>query len=193
MARWAGVVEDLANRWHELLEPVATSQVALLIVPTGWGRSYVLHEFAALIEHAEGPVTLLVQIGGETLTEDAGVQAKLLGDLLSQAASRNRAAELIGVDRFSGKVQLGLGVAGLFVSGLAAAIGFLLSSVAVGVASTAWNTSPTGQEGALARIARAVAAVSVSAPIVVTIDDADALNPALAATLIDNPLSAKLS
>jgi hypothetical protein len=114
--------------------------VALFTAPPGWGRSHVLHEFAALTERDEGPITLLVQIHGRSLPEDVGMQAKLLGDLLSEATSRNRAAELIGVDRFSGKVQLGLGVGGLFASGLAAAVGFLLASVAVGAAGAAWDT-----------------------------------------------------
>lgn len=185
-SRHAAAIEELANRWRELSRPGAASKVALLAVPSGWGRSRVLHELAALIEGDEGPVTLLVQIDGRVLPEDTGMQAKLVGDLLSQAESRNRVAQLLGLDRLSGRVQLGIGVGGLFASGLAAAVGFLFASVAVGAASAAWDTSATGEEGTLARIARAVAGVSVTAPVVVILDDADYLNPGLTATLIEN-------
>ena len=189
MSRHAAALEELANRWHELSGPRAVPEVALLVAPPGWGRSHVLHNLAALIERDEGPVTLLVQIDGKALPDDVGMQAKLVADLLSQATSHNRGAELLGLDRLGGKVQLGIGVGGLFASGLAAAVGFLVASVAVGAASTAWDTSPAGQEGALARVARAVAAVSVTAPVVVIIDDADQIDSGLAATLMENLVS----
>ena len=186
MSRHAAAIEELANRWRDLSRPGAASEVALITVPRGWGRSHVLHELAALIESDEGPVTLLVQVDGRVLPDNTGMQAKLVGDLLSQATSHNRTAQLLGLDRLGGRAQLGIGVGGLFASGLAAAVGFLLATVAVGAASTAWDTSTRGQEGTLARMARAVAAVSVTAPVVVILDDADQLNPGLAATLIEN-------
>ena len=189
MSRYAGAIEELANRWRELSRPGAASEVTLITVPPGWGRSHVLHELAALIESDEGPVTLLIQVDARVLPDDTGMQAKLVGDLLSQATLHSRAAQLLGLDRLGGRVQLGIGVGGLFASGLPAAVGFLLASVAVGAASTAWDTSTTGQEGTLARMARAVAAVSVTAPVVVILDDADQLNPGLAATLIENLIS----
>ena len=47
-------------------------------------------------------------------------------------------------------------------------------------------TRPAGQDGALARTARAVAAVSVQAPVTVIIDDADCLDEGLAVTLVEN-------
>ena len=50
----------------------------------------------------------------------------------------------------------------------------------------AWDDSPAGQDGALARTARAVAKVSVDAPVTVIIDDADCLDEGLAVTLAEN-------
>jgi tetratricopeptide (TPR) repeat protein len=186
ISRYTAAIEELANRWREVSRPGAASEVALLTVPPGWGRSHVLHELAGSIESDEGPVTLLVQIDGRVLPDDIGMQAKLVCDLLGQATSHNRAAQLLGLDRLGGRVQLGIGLGGLFASGLAAVAGFLLAGVAVGAASTAWDTSTTGQEGMLARIARSVAAVSVTAPVMVILDDADRLNPDLVATLMEN-------
>ena len=81
---------------------------------------------------------------------------------------------------------MGLGIGGLFVSGLAAAVGFLLAGVAVGAAGKAWDDSPAGQDGAVARAARAVAETSVRVPAVVIVDDADWLDEGLAVTLIEN-------
>ncbi len=96
------------------------------------------------------------------------------------AAMRSRLAELLGLDVAAGRLQLGLGVGGLFVSGLAAAASVLIASLAVTAAGKAWDGSPAGEEGAVARAARAVAAVPVSVPVVVIIDDADRLDPGLA-------------
>jgi hypothetical protein len=189
MSRHAGAIADLCNRCRGLSEVGSGSQVAPLSVPPGWGRSHVLNGFAGLIGSDVAPVTLTVQIDGNMLPSDAGMQAKLIGDLLSQATSHNRAADLLGLDRLGGRIQLGIGVGGVFASGLPAAVGFLLASVAVGAVATAWDTSPAGQEGTLARVARAVAAVSVTAPVVVILDDVDQLDPDLAVTLIENLVS----
>ena len=81
---------------------------------------------------------------------------------------------------------MGIGVGGLFVSGLAAAVGFLVAGVAVGAVGKAWDDSPAGQDGALARTARAVAETSVQVPAVVIVDDADCVDENLAVTLIEN-------
>ena len=90
------------------------------------------------------------------------------------------------MDRLGGITQMGLGVGRLFVSGLAAAVGFLVAGAAVAAAGKAWDDSPAGQDGALARAARAVAETSVRVPAVVIIDDADSVNQGLAVTLIEN-------
>jgi tetratricopeptide (TPR) repeat protein len=90
------------------------------------------------------------------------------------------------MDKLSGQAQLALGVGGLLLSGPLAGVAFLLAGLAVGAVGKAWDDSPAGQDGALARAARAVAAVSVDAPVVVIIDDADDVNEGLAVTLVDN-------
>jgi hypothetical protein len=74
----------------------------------------------------------------------------------------------------------------LFVSGLGAAVGFLVAGVAVAAAGKAWDDSPAGQDGAVARTARAVAETSVRVPAVVIVDDADWVDEDLAVTLIEN-------
>lgn len=74
----------------------------------------------------------------------------------------------------------------MFASGLAAAVPLLLTSLAVTAAGNAWDASPSGQQGAVARAARAVAAVSVPAPVLVTVDDAELLDLDLAVTMIEN-------
>ena len=102
------------------------------------------------------------------------------------AAVRSRVAQLLGLDAVAGRVQLGLAVGGLFLSGMAAAGGILIASLGVTAAGNAWDSSPSGEEGAVARAARAVSAVSVSVPVAVIIDDADRLDSGLARALITN-------
>ena len=53
-------------------------------------------------------------------------------------------------------------------------------------AGNAWDASPAGQQGALARAARSVAAVSAALPVLVIIDDADRVDQDLALTMIGN-------
>lgn len=91
---------------------------------------------------------------------------------------------LLELDRVPGQVQLAAGLGGLLTSGVAAAASLLVASLAVTAAGNAWDSSPAGERGAVARAARELARVSVSAPIVVVIDDADCLDPGLAVTLI---------
>ena len=161
------------------------SQVVLLAVPPAWGRPAVLNKFRTVVEDLDAPVTLVVGIDGR-MPPGVAVQAVALREALLTAAVRSRLAELLGLDASAGRVQLGLGVGGLFVSGLAAAASVLVASLAVTAAGKAWDGSPAGEEGAVARAARAVAAVSVSVPVVVIIDDADRLDPGLARTMITN-------
>ena len=120
------------------------------------------------------------------MPDGLGLQALELRELFSEARVEHRVAELLGVDRLGGVTQLGLGVAGLFVSPLAALVGLLLAGVGVGAAGKVWDDSLAGQEGMVAKLARAVAAVSVSVPVVVIIDDADRLEPDLAVILVEN-------
>ena len=53
-------------------------------------------------------------------------------------------------------------------------------------AQNAWDASPAGQQGVLARAARAVAAVSAEVPVTVLVDDADRFDVSLMALMIDN-------
>ena len=163
------------------------SRVVLVKVPSGWGRTTVLDRFQAQIEaRQDAPITLTIRISGRDLPSETSLQAQALRDLLAPATARHRAAELLGLDRPAGATQLGLGVGALFFSGLTAGISFLLAGLAVGAAGKAWDDSPAGQDGALARAARAVAAVSVSVPVVVIVDDADCLDVGLAVALVEN-------
>ena len=90
---------------------------------------------------------------------------QLLRADLDEAAEQRRVVERLGLDA-AGRAQLGLGVANLFFSGLTAGFSFLLAGLAVSAAGKVWDDSPAGQDGALARTARAVAAVSVQAPVI---------------------------
>ena len=184
--RHALVLEELAECWEDLCIRQTGSRAVLVQVPHGWGRTCLLDRFAVFTQRDKGPVALKVRIDGKSLPGGMGVQAQVLRDLLMEVGRSRRAAELLGVDRPSGVIQLGLGVGGLFVSGLAAAVSFLLATVAVGTAGTVWDGSPAGHDGAVARAARSVAAVSVSIPVAVIIDDIDQLEQELAVTLVEN-------
>ena len=184
--RHAELAGELVEWWEDLWQRGTTSRVVLVAVPPGWGRTTVLDRLAKAAGADDAPVTLIARINGQELPEGAGVQAAVMRDCLAEAAMRHRAAELLGLDRLGGITQLSVGVGALFVSGLAAAVGFLVAGVAVGAVGKAWDDSAAGQDGALARTARAVAEASVQVPAVVIIDDADCLDENLAVTLIEN-------
>jgi hypothetical protein len=181
----AAALEELVEWWQDLLRQEINSRAVLLPTPTRWGRTHLLNQFAAVIE-ADEAVSIVVPVRGASLPDGLGLQALALRDLFREARVEHRAAELLGADRLGGVIQLGLGVAGLFMSALAAQVGLLLAGVGAGAVSKVWDDSPAGQEGTVARLARAVAAVSVSVPVVVIIDDADRLEPDLAVILIEN-------
>jgi hypothetical protein len=186
--RHAQLAGELIEWWEDLWQRGMTSRVVLVAVPPGWGRTTVLDRLAEAAGADDAPVTLIARINGRELPEGPGVQAAVLRDCLAEAAAPHRVAELLGLDRLGGVTQMGLGVGGLglFVSGLAAAVGFLVAGVAVGAVGKARDDSPAGQDGALARTARAVAETSVQVPTVVIVDDADCLEENLAVTLIEN-------
>ena len=183
--RHAAVLGELVEWWQDLSRQEINSQAVLLPVPPQWGRTHLLNQFAAVVEEDEA-LSIVVPVRGASLPDGLGLQAETLRELFRDAHVEHRVAERLGVDRLGGAVQLGLGVAGLFVSPLAALVGLLLAGVGVGAAGKVWDDSPAGQEGSVAKLARAVAAVSVSVPVVVIIDDADRLEPGLAVTLIEN-------
>jgi hypothetical protein len=183
--RHATALNELVEWWQDLSRQEINSRAVLLPVPPRWGRTHLLNEFAAIVEDDE-TISIVVRIPGAALPDGLGLQALELRKLFSDAHVEHRVAELLGVDRLGGATQLGLNVAGLFMSPLATLVGLLLAGVGVGAAGKAWDDSLAGQEGMVAKLSRAVAAVSVSAPVVVIIDDADRLDPDLAVILVEN-------
>jgi hypothetical protein len=183
--RHAAALNELVEWWQDLSRQEINSRAVLLPVPPRWGRTYLLDQFATVVEDDEA-VSIVVRVPGAELPDGLGLQALELRKLFSEARVEHQVAELLGVDRLGGVVQLGLGVAGLFVSPLAALVGLLLAGVGVGAAGKVWDDSLTGQEGMVAKLARAVAAVSMSVPVVVIIDDADRLELDLAVILVEN-------
>ena len=181
--RHRAAAEELAEWWEDLCERGIGSQVVLLAVPPGWGRSAVLEKFRALAEGDAGPVALAAAVDGN-LPPGRAVQAAALRDALTAVSQQPRLIRLLELDTVPGRVQLAVGLGGLLVSGPAAAAALLVASLAATAAGNAWDTSPAGAQGAVARAARELARVSVSVPVAVIVDDADCLDPGLAVTLI---------
>jgi tetratricopeptide (TPR) repeat protein len=182
--RQRGALDELVEWWEDICHRKIGSQAIFLAVPRGWGRRTVLDGLAAGIDDPDAYPTIAVRIPAGSLPEGAALQAEMLRDCFAGAVVRHRAAELLGVDRLGGVIQFALGVVGLMTSAFGALLGMLAANVAVGAASRVWDDSPAGEEGAVARLARAVAHVSVSIPVVVMIDDADQIDTDLALALM---------
>ena len=183
VGRHGALGEELAEWLEDVTAGGIGSRVVLVAVPAGWGRSPVLQKFAALASADEGPVTLVAPISGD-LPPGRAVQAPALREDLEAAAREPWVVRRLGLGTAAGQAQLGLGLGGLVASGPAAAAGLLVASLAVTAAGSAWDDSPAGEDGGVARAARFLARVSVQVPVVVTIDDADCLDPGLALALI---------
>jgi hypothetical protein len=182
-SRHRAVLQELTKWWEDMRDRGTGSRVVLVPVPRRWGRSRVLEEFRGVVEDLDGPLVFPVSC---TPLAGRAVQAQELREALTTAELGSRAAGLLGLDTRAGEVQLGLGIGGLFASGLGVLVPLLLTSLAVTAAGNAWDASPSGQQGAVARAARAVAAVSVPAPVLVTVDDAELLDLGLAVAMIEN-------
>ena len=183
--RHQAVLEELTEWWEDVRDGSIGSRVVLLEVPPGWGTRAVLDAFREVAKDPDGPVTISVSVDDVPLVGGA-IEAGALRDALITPSVWSKTAELLGLDSAAGEVQLALGVGGLFASGMAMAASMLLASIAVTAAGNAWDASPAGQQGALARAARSVAAVSVAAPVLVVLDEADRLDQNLALTMISN-------
>lgn len=85
----------------------------------------VLEVFRAVAESDGGSVTLVLTIG-RALPPGCAAQADALRESLLAAGRQSQVARLPGLDTAVGQVQLGLGVGGLLVSGLAAAVSMSL-------------------------------------------------------------------
>jgi tetratricopeptide (TPR) repeat protein len=181
--RQAEVLDELEEWREDVRERGIGSRVVLLVAPAGWGRSAVLARFQADVDEADGPITVTAGIDGNQPGGRA-VQAAALRKALTDIAPPSRAAELLDVDTPAGKAGLGLDVASWFVPGLGAAVSLTGLSRLLGAAARERDDSPAGEAGAVARAARAVAAVSVKVPVVVVLDDADLLDPGLARAVI---------
>jgi hypothetical protein len=180
----AEVLEEL-REWLEDVSGGIGSRVVLLAAAAGWGRSTVLARFRDLADDADGPAAALVVVDGGQPGGRA-VQVAGVREALAAVAPPSRAAEVLDLDTAGGRAALGLEVAGLFVPGLglAGGVSVMVGSRLLAAAGRAADDGPAGEAGAVARAARAVAAVSVRLPVVVVIDDADLLDAGLARALI---------
>ena len=180
--RQKAVAAELAQWWDGLRLGGRGSHAVLLAGP-GWGRSTVLDQFPEIIR-ADTPVSLEVRINGRSLPDRPGPQAAALRDSLLGAGVRRQAAALLCRSRLRGAPRLGAG--SLLLTGIAGTISLLQAGLAAAAAGGVADDCPASENGAAARAARVVAAVSASAPALVVIDDADYLEPGLAVTMIEN-------
>lgn len=182
--RQQAAAAELAQWWDGIWQGGVGSHTVLLAGPAGWGRSTVLDQLPQLIRAAGRPVGLEVRINGKSLPTEHGAQAAAVRDSLLGPDIRRHAAALLCRSRLRGPRRLGTDR--LLPSGIAGTISLLLASLAAAAAGSVADDDPAGQNGAAARAARIVAAVSVPVPTLVIMDDADELAPDLAVTVIEN-------
>jgi hypothetical protein len=181
--RQKAAAAELAQWWDGLRLGGSGSHAVLLAGPVGWGRSTVLDQLPEIIR-ADAPIGLEVRINGRSLPDGPGLQAPALRDSLLGAEVRRQAAALLCRSRLRGAPRPGAG--SLLLTGLAGAISLLQAGLAAAAAGGVVDDCPASENGAAARAARVVAAVSASVPTLVVIDDADYLDPGLAVTMIEN-------
>jgi hypothetical protein len=180
--RQKAAVAELAQWWDGLRPGGSGSHAILLAEPAGWGRSTVLDRLPEIIR-TDAPI-LEVRINGRSLPDGPGLQAAALRGSLLGAGVRRQAAALLCTSRLRGAPRLGAG--SLLLAGMAGTISLLQAGLAAAAVGGVADDSPASENGAAARAARVVAAVSASAPALVVIDDADYLEPGLAVTMIEN-------
>jgi hypothetical protein len=182
--RQQAAAAELAQWWDGIRRGGAGSHAVLLTAPAGWGRSAVLDQLSQLTASAGGSLSLRVRLNGASVPPGPGPQAAAVRDSLLGPEVRRQAAAMLCRSRLRGTRRLG--TERLLPSGIAVAISLFLASLAAAAAGSQTDDDPAGQNGAAARAARVVAAVSVSVPTLVIIDDADELAPDLAVALIEN-------
>jgi hypothetical protein len=182
--RQKAAATELAQWWDGIQTGGVGSHAVLLAGPSGWGRTTVLNQLPELISATGAPVSLAVRISARCLPDGPGLQAAALRDALLGIDVRRQAAAVVCRSRLRGAPRLGTG--SLLLAGIAGTISLLLAGLAAAAAGGLADDSPASENGAAARAARVVAAVSASAPALVLIDDADYLEPALAVTVIEN-------
>jgi hypothetical protein len=182
--RQKAAVTELAQWWYGIRQGGIGSHAVLLAEPAGWGRTTVLDRLPEIISKADDPISQVVRIDARTLPDGPGLQAPALRDGLLGAEVRRQAAALLCRSHLRGAARLG--TATLLMSGMAGTISLLLAGLAAATAGGVADDGPASENGAAARAARVVAAVSASVPTLVVIDDADYLDPGLAVTVIEN-------
>lgn len=182
--RQQAAAAELAQWWDGIRQGGVGSHAVLLAGPVGWGRSTVLDQLPRLFEAAGCPVGLEVRINGKSLPDGPGPQAAVVRERLLGADVRQQAAALLYRSRLRGPRRLGTDR--LLQSGIAGTVSLLLACLEAVAAGATAGDGPASEDGAAARAARVVAAVSASAPTLVIIDDADELSADLAVTVIEN-------
>jgi AAA ATPase domain len=182
--RQQAAAAELTQWWDGIRQGGVGSHIVLLAGPPGWGRSTVLDQLPQLMSAAGRPVGLQVRINGKSLPAGPGARAAAVRDSLLGVDIRQQVAALLC--RSGLRRPRRLGTDRLLPSGIAGTISLFLASLAAAAAGSVADDDPAGQNGAAARAARVVAAVSVSVPTLVIIDDADELAPDLAVTVIEN-------
>ena len=182
--RQKATATELAQWWAGIRQGGIGSHAVLLAGPPGWGRSTVLDQLPEIIGGADAPLSLHVRINGRSLPDGPGPQAQALRDSLLGAEVRRQAAVLLCRSRQRGVARLGAD--SLLASGMAGTISVGLAALAAAAGGSPADARPAGENGAVARAARVVAAVAAANPTLVAIDDADYLEPGLAVTMIEN-------
>src|SRR6185437_10311329 len=182
--RQKAAAAELAQWWEGVRHGGVGSHAVLLAGPSGWGRSTVLDQLPTSIGSADAQASLVVRIDSRSLPCEPGSQATALRDSLLSAEVRRQATTLLCRCRLRSTVRPVTG--SLLNSAMAGTISLLVTGLAATRAGRAADDRPASENGAAARAARAVAAVSTSVPTLVVIDDADYMEPALAVTVIEN-------
>lgn len=186
--RQKAALDELEQWWEGIRHGGAGSHAVLLAGPAGWGKSTVVDQLAELISQTPAPVSV-ARISGQSLPDGPAGQAAAVRSRLLGAGVRRQAAGLLCRSRLAGPARPGAagrpGAGSMLSSGLAGTISLLWAGLAA-AACGAPEEGPVSENGAAARAARVVAAVSASAPVAVLIDDADTLDLGLASTVIEN-------
>jgi hypothetical protein len=182
--RQKAAAAELAQWWDGIRQAGIGSHAVLVAAPAGWGRSTVLDQLSEIISQTDAPASLVVRVSGRSLPDGPAQQAAALRDGLLEVGVRRQAATLLcrGLMRSTAR----LGPARLLGSGIVGTISLLLAGLAAAAAGSTVDHGPASEDGAAARAARTVAAVSASGPVAVIIDDADCLETGLAVTMIEN-------
>ncbi len=183
-ARQKEAAAELAQWWDGIRHGGVGSHAVLLVGPEGWGRSTLLSQLPDIISQAHAPICPLVHISARALPDEPSQQALAVRNRLLGAEVRRQAAALLCCSRLRGAPRLGIG--SLLTSGIAGTISLLMAGLAAAARGGLGDGDPADANGAAARAAQVVAAVSASAPVLVAIDDADYLEPSLAITVIEN-------